>query len=461
MSAAGPDARRCRSRATWSGSRSAPARLIGRPWRSTSRRRTARSRRCRRPRARPGRRRGPSVAQPVADDPGEPAGHRVRRTSATTSRMPGDAGLVHDEPVEVGLGLDERQVRVDRRGDQRRVPRGRCAMAGRDAPSTIRAATPPTASQSCGLVGEVAVEHRLADPGARGDRVHADLGPVARGSAAIAAATSSSRRCSRWSAQRRRRPSSALDAADFDRAFMIPVVTVTSGNVNDPGGRHDDHDSRTRPPPGCCTRRAEHSYDPDVEIDWDAPLARTAASRPPHRCTLYGTPLWDAAHRGAADRADQARGGQRRQRRHLVRDDPHADADPRRTTTRTRRSRHAQYALTEIADECRHSVMFAPDDREVRRARRTGRAPSTTASAGAQGDRDAAVHDVRRDPIAEEILDALQREPMADEQRAAARPDGVADPRGRGGPAHPLRPRGARPPGRAGRHRRGSRTPDW
>ncbi len=38
---------------------------------------------------------------------------------------------------------------------------------------------------------------------------------------------------------------------------------------------------------------AEHSYDPEVEIDWDAPLADDRYFLPPHRSSLYGTALWD------------------------------------------------------------------------------------------------------------------------------------------------------------------------
>src|SRR3954453_11224368 len=38
---------------------------------------------------------------------------------------------------------------------------------------------------------------------------------------------------------------------------------------------------------------AEHSYDPGVEIDWDAPLGPDRWFVPPHRSSLYGTVLWD------------------------------------------------------------------------------------------------------------------------------------------------------------------------
>lgn len=35
------------------------------------------------------------------------------------------------------------------------------------------------------------------------------------------------------------------------------------------------------------------SYDPTVEIDWDAPHTPGAYWLPPHRSSLYGTPLWE------------------------------------------------------------------------------------------------------------------------------------------------------------------------
>jgi hypothetical protein len=103
---------------------------------------------------------------------------------------------------------------------------------------------------------------------------------------------------------------------------------------------------------------AEHTYDPEVEIDWDAPLAPDKYFVPPHRSSLYGTELWY--------------GLSPEQRITLTRHEVSSIAglgvwfetilmqllirgyyrqDP--TTA------HAQYALTEVADECRHSQMFA------------------------------------------------------------------------------------------------------
>ena len=40
---------------------------------------------------------------------------------------------------------------------------------------------------------------------------------------------------------------------------------------------------------------AKQSYDPEVDLDWDAPLVDGAWFMPPERLSLYGTPIWDAS----------------------------------------------------------------------------------------------------------------------------------------------------------------------
>jgi hypothetical protein len=39
---------------------------------------------------------------------------------------------------------------------------------------------------------------------------------------------------------------------------------------------------------------ARLSYDPDIELDWDAPLADGLWFMQPERMSLYGTPLWES-----------------------------------------------------------------------------------------------------------------------------------------------------------------------
>src|SRR4051794_4216748 len=41
------------------------------------------------------------------------------------------------------------------------------------------------------------------------------------------------------------------------------------------------------------TASAKNSYDPEIDIDWEAPLAEGFAYLPPERVSLYGTPFWD------------------------------------------------------------------------------------------------------------------------------------------------------------------------
>lgn len=103
---------------------------------------------------------------------------------------------------------------------------------------------------------------------------------------------------------------------------------------------------------------AKTSFDPLVELDWDAPLDPDKFFCPPHRSSLYGTHLWDQlSHEQRVELtkhevASIARLGiwfETILMQMLVR---HAyDRDPG--------SAHVQWAYTEIADECRHSVMFA------------------------------------------------------------------------------------------------------
>jgi hypothetical protein len=100
-----------------------------------------------------------------------------------------------------------------------------------------------------------------------------------------------------------------------------------------------------------------NSYQPDLDVDWDAPLVEGKGFLPEERVSLYGTPLWD--------------GLSPEQRMELAKHEIGsitsvglwteillmqllaryaADLDPR--------SPHTHYALTEIGDETRHAIMF-------------------------------------------------------------------------------------------------------
>ncbi|MFC0599534.1 AurF N-oxygenase family protein [Streptomyces palmae] len=103
---------------------------------------------------------------------------------------------------------------------------------------------------------------------------------------------------------------------------------------------------------------AKHSFDPDTELDWDAPLEDGKWFWPPELVSLYGTPLWKRMSE--------------EQRMDLARHEASALASlgiwfeiilmqllVRHIYDRPVTSAHVRYALTEIADECRHSKMFA------------------------------------------------------------------------------------------------------
>ncbi|GAA2478891.1 AurF N-oxygenase family protein [Winogradskya humida] len=158
---------------------------------------------------------------------------------------------------------------------------------------------------------------------------------------------------------------------------------------------------------------AAHSYDPDVEIDWDAPLVPGRWFVPQHRSSLHGTPLWDGlspeqrltlTKHEVASIAGLGVWFETILMQLLIRE--YYKQDP--TTA------HAQYALTEVADECRHSVMFgrmiAKLDCPVYRVGPFDQRLGTFIAATATGPRMYAAI-----LIAEEILDALQREAAADE----------------------------------------------
>lgn len=101
-----------------------------------------------------------------------------------------------------------------------------------------------------------------------------------------------------------------------------------------------------------------HSYDPDRDIDWDAPFLAGKWFLPPELVSLYDTPLW--------------RRMSEEQRMELARHESASLASlgiwfeiiliqllTRHIYDKPPTSDHVRYALTEIADECRHSMMFA------------------------------------------------------------------------------------------------------
>jgi hypothetical protein len=159
---------------------------------------------------------------------------------------------------------------------------------------------------------------------------------------------------------------------------------------------------------------AKKSYDPVVDIDWSAPIPDGLYGLSPEWSTLYGTPLWDRLSEEQRvtltihEYCSISGVGiwfecllMQLVLRDVYGDDP---AQP-----------HVQWALTEIADECRHSVMFA-------RTAETFGAPSYQPPASilrlgkifaATGDGPSAYAAIL---VAEEILDIFQRDLMKDER---------------------------------------------
>ncbi|TXS43714.1 AurF N-oxygenase family protein [Streptomyces sp. OR43] len=161
---------------------------------------------------------------------------------------------------------------------------------------------------------------------------------------------------------------------------------------------------------------AKLSYDPSTEVDWNTPLDTAHHGASPEWSTLYGTAYWQELtddQRKALTRQEAASVAstgiwfemilQQMVLRDMYAKDP---TDPR-----------FQWALTEVADECRHSIMFArgaaklgaPAYRPRRPVVELGRAFKTLAFGEAAY---AAIL------VAEEVLDVMQRDWMRDERVA-------------------------------------------
>ncbi|MFJ2761127.1 AurF N-oxygenase family protein [Streptomyces prasinus] len=177
--------------------------------------------------------------------------------------------------------------------------------------------------------------------------------------------------------------------------------------------------TKTPAPEGGTARRlldssARLSYDPLTEVDWETPLDESFHGTSPEWSTLYGTEYWNEltdAQRKELTRQEAASVAstgiwfemilQQMVLRDIYAKDPTDDT--------------VQWALTEIADECRHSIMFARGAKKLRapayRPRRTavelGRLFKTVAFGEAAY---AAIL------VAEEVLDVMQRDWMRDER---------------------------------------------
>jgi hypothetical protein len=158
---------------------------------------------------------------------------------------------------------------------------------------------------------------------------------------------------------------------------------------------------------------AARSYDPELDIDWSAPPQPGKAFLPEHRSTLYGSALWERLSP--------------EQRRELGKHEAGSVAAfgiwlecillrllAKQAYEGDPATRHVQYALAEMAEECRHSTMFArliewlgvPHYRPSRRVHALGRLLTVTAHGPAMW---GAIL------IGEEITDRYQREMATDD----------------------------------------------
>jgi para-aminobenzoate N-oxygenase AurF len=158
---------------------------------------------------------------------------------------------------------------------------------------------------------------------------------------------------------------------------------------------------------------SKNSYDPFLDIDWDAPLPDGLAYLPLERVSLYGTSLWEQltpeqrielSKHEIASIASTGLWFEIILMQMLVREAYH----------RSPRDAGTQYALTEVGDETRHVIMFAkaierlgcPEYRPpwfihhlARIYKATARGPAMYAPV----------------LVAEEVTDRLQRSTMHDE----------------------------------------------
>ena len=158
---------------------------------------------------------------------------------------------------------------------------------------------------------------------------------------------------------------------------------------------------------------SKNSYDPELDIDWDAPVELDMKFMPLERVSLYGTELWDRmtpeqrVELSRQELASVASTGLwfeliliQMLTRWAYQQDPQ---DPR-----------TQYALTEIGDETRHILMFAkaiarlgtPTYRPRKLIHQLARVYKATAKGPAL---------FAPVLVAEEITDRLQREMVNDE----------------------------------------------
>ncbi|NLU69397.1 diiron oxygenase [Streptomyces sp. HNM0574] len=177
-----------------------------------------------------------------------------------------------------------------------------------------------------------------------------------------------------------------------------------------PAARPQDEDVAER----LLDSSAQLSYDPVTEVDWETPLDTGFHGASPEWSTLYGTRYWSELSE--------------EQRRELTRQEAASVASTgiwfemilqqmvlRDMYAKDPTDAKFQWALTEIADECRHSIMFA---RGAKKLRAPAYRPRRWAVELGRAFKTLAVGETAYAAIlvAEEVLDVMQRDWMRDER---------------------------------------------
>jgi len=117
-------------------------------------------------------------------------------------------------------------------------------------------------------------------------------------------------------------------------------------------------DSREKVAARLLKATAEKSFDPDVDIDWAAGFEPGKFFLSQEHVSLYGTPLWDAM--SVEERIELSKHESASWLSAGIAFEMQLDAFLlRHAFVRDPTSDHVRYALTEIEDECRHSLMFS------------------------------------------------------------------------------------------------------
>src|SRR5947209_2586898 len=103
---------------------------------------------------------------------------------------------------------------------------------------------------------------------------------------------------------------------------------------------------------------AERHYDPRTDVDWDQPFEPGKFFLSQKHVSLYDTPLWDQM--SLEQRIELSKHESSSWLSAGIAFEMQLDAFLlRHAFVRDPRSNHVRYALTEIEDECRHSLMFS------------------------------------------------------------------------------------------------------